>query len=113
MKRLLLGAALLGAMAVPTAASAAPADQAQCRQTVKDLAVAASEEGTYGDFVSDTIYGNEPNIVGPFSPGGPEEQEPGTQAGRVVPSASPGPESIAGGSFTMGEFQALVRAACA
>ena len=47
---------------------------------------------TVGDCLSDGFYGNEPNIVGPFAPGGPAEQEPGTQAGRVVPSQSPGPK---------------------
>lgn len=51
----------------------------------------AQSEGTVGDCISDGIYGNEPNIVGPFAPGGPEEQEPGTRGGRVVPSQSPGP----------------------
>ena len=47
---------------------------------------------TVGDCISDGFYGNEPNIVEPFAPGGPAEQEPGTKAGRVVPSQSPGPK---------------------
>lgn len=47
---------------------------------------------TVGDCISDGFFGNEPNIVGPFAPGGPSEQEPGTKAGRVVPSQSPGPK---------------------
>ena len=113
MKRLLTIAVLGAALAVPATASAAPADQAQCRQDAKDLLVATSEEGTYGDFMSDTIFGNEPNIVGPFAPGGPEQQEPGSKAGRVVPSASPGPATIGGGSFSGGDLQAAIRAACA
>ena len=46
---------------------------------------------TVGDCISDGLYGNEPNIEGPFAPGGPAEQEPGTKGGRVVPSQSPGP----------------------
>jgi|GEM_PF-3046019 len=46
---------------------------------------------TVGDCISDGLYGNEPNIVGPFAPGGPAEQPPGSVAGRVVPSQSPGP----------------------
>ena len=46
---------------------------------------------TVGDCMSDGLYGNEPNIEGPFAPGGPAEQEPGTKGGRVVPSQSPGP----------------------
>ena len=51
-----------------------------------------AQEGTVGDCISDGLYGNEPNIEGPFAPGGPEEQEPGSLAGgRVAPSQSPGP----------------------
>ena len=50
-----------------------------------------AEKPTVGDCISDGIYGNEPNIEGPFAPGGPAEQEPGTKGGRVVPSQSPGP----------------------
>ena len=46
---------------------------------------------TVGNCISDIIYGNEPNIVGPFAPGGPAEQLPGTKGGRVVPTQSPGP----------------------
>jgi hypothetical protein len=49
-----------------------------------------------GNCISDGLYGNEPNIVGPFAPGGPAEQEPGTKGGRVVPSQSPGPFVNAG-----------------
>lgn len=47
---------------------------------------------TVGDCISDGFYGNEPNIVGPFAPGGPAEQDPGTKGGRVVASQSPGPK---------------------
>jgi hypothetical protein len=47
---------------------------------------------TVGDCISDGFYGNEPNIVDPFAPGGPQEQAPGSAAGRVVPSQSPGPK---------------------
>jgi hypothetical protein len=46
---------------------------------------------TVGDCISDGFLGNEPNIVDPFAPGGPAEQEPGAAAGRVTPSQSPGP----------------------
>lgn len=45
---------------------------------------------TTGDCVSDFFYGNEPNMAN-GAPGGPAEQEPGTQAGNVLPSQSPGP----------------------
>lgn len=66
---------ILGAAALAAAASAATAQRA----------------GTVGDCISDGFYGNEPNIEGPYAPGGPSEQEPGTKGGRVVPSQSPGP----------------------
>ena len=102
--------AALGISAAP--AAAAPSDQAECRQQVRAALIASSEEGTYGDFMSDTIFGNEPNIVGPFSPGGPSEQEPGTKAGRVVPSSSPGPDTVGGGRITGGEVQENIRTFC-
>jgi hypothetical protein len=61
------------------------------------FAAGNSQSGaTVGDCISDGLYGNEPNIVGPFATGGPAEQEPGTKAGRVVPSQSPGPFVNAG-----------------
>ena len=45
---------------------------------------------TVGDCMSDGLYGNEPNMAD-GSLGGPAEQEPGSQAGNVLPSQSPGP----------------------
>lgn len=45
---------------------------------------------TVGNCISDIVYGNEPNMAD-GSPGGPAEQTPGSQAGNVVPSQSPGP----------------------
>ncbi len=102
--------------AVPATAGAAPSDNGACRQFVHDATVAASTEGTRGDFVSDVFYGNEPNIVGPFAPGGPSEQEPGTKGGRVVPSQSPGPKVTTPGGVvagpTFGDFQQGVKAFC-
>ena len=52
----------------------------------------AHSGATVGDCISDGFYGNEPNMIEPFAPGGPAEQEPGSQAGRVIPSQSPGPK---------------------
>ena len=46
---------------------------------------------TVGDCISDGFYGNEPNMSN-GAPGGPAEQAPGSQAGNVVPSQSPGPK---------------------
>ena len=51
---------------------------------------AQSGDANVGNCMSDILYGNEPNMAD-GTPGGPEEQEPGTQAGNVLPSQSPGP----------------------
>ena len=56
-------------------------------------AIAAGNDqsgATVGDCMSDILYGNEPNMAN-GSLGGPAEQEPGSQAGNVLPSQSPGP----------------------
>ena len=45
---------------------------------------------TVGDCISDGFYGNEPNMAN-GAPGGPADQAPGSQAGNVLPSQSPGP----------------------
>ena len=45
---------------------------------------------TVGDCMSDGLYGNEPNMAN-GRPGGPAEQAPGSQAGNVLPTQSPGP----------------------
>jgi len=96
--------AMFLSMAVPT--FAAPNEQGQCRQDANDLFVYLSSEGTRGDFMSDVIFGNEPN----------EEN------GQTVPSQSPGPFVNTGPNepprndrtfgFTGGDLQALVRASC-
>jgi hypothetical protein len=77
MRKTIYFAALAGAFIVSGAASAAGNNKSG---------------PTVGDCISDGFYGNEPNIVGPFAPGGPAEQEPGTKGGRVVASQSPGPK---------------------
>ena len=50
----------------------------------------AQSGATVGDCISDGFYGNEPNMAD-GSAGGPAEQAPGTKAGNVLPSQSPGP----------------------
>ena len=55
------------------------------------LAAGNTQSGaTVGDCISDGFYGNEPNMAD-GSAGGPAEQQPGSQAGNVLPSQSPGP----------------------
>ena len=66
-------------LAIATAALASPAALA-----------AGNGSATVGDCISDGFYGNEPNMAD-GSLGGPAEQQPGTQAGNVLPSQSPGP----------------------
>jgi hypothetical protein len=71
---------LLLAAVVAIAASATP------------VVAAGNEQSgfTVGDCISDVVYGNEPNMADGTA-GGPAEQEPGTQAGNVLPTQSPGP----------------------
>jgi hypothetical protein len=95
--RIVRSTAFLFATAAATAglwsgiASADPGT-GDCRQGAQDALQAASSEGTRGDFVSDVIFGNEPNTTAPAPPNsGPEELSPGDQAGTIVPSQSPGP----------------------
>jgi hypothetical protein len=54
------------------------------------LAAGPENNTTVGDCMSDILYGNEPNMAN-GAPGGPAEQESGTQAGNVVSTQSPGP----------------------
>ena len=71
---------LLLAVVVASAAAASPV-----------VAAGNAQSGaTVGDCVSDGFYGNEPNMADGSS-GGPAEQTPGTQAGNVVSTQSPGP----------------------
>ena len=103
MRRML---AVLLVLAFPTVAQADPSENGECRQAAHDAMVAASEEGTRGDFMSDVIFGNEPN----------------EEAGQTVPSQSPGPFVNTGANepprndrlfgFTGGDLQELVRASC-
>ncbi|MEO8548007.1 MAG: hypothetical protein ABI422_06535 [Sphingomicrobium sp.] len=51
----------------------------------------AQSGATVGDCISDGFYGNEPNMANGAA-GGPAEQAPGTNAGNVIPSQSPGPK---------------------
>jgi len=112
-------AASLVASASPATANEANENGA-CRQAAGDALVAASTEGTRGDFMSDVLFGNEPNMAN--ANGGPSEQEPGSQAGNVLASWSPGPFVNTGFNepprndrvrgFDGGDLQAAIRAAC-
>ena len=122
-KKFLASTAISGAVLLNLAspALAAPNDQGQCRQDAGALFVASSTEGTRGDFMSDVIFGNEPNMAD-GSLGGPSEQDPGTQANNVLSSWSPGPFVNTGENlpprndrtfgFTGGDLQGLVKLAC-
>ena len=102
MRKIIIGAAVLGLSAFGAVAPA------QAAGKPGDGEVFANQ----GDCISDGFFGNEPNIVGPFAPGGPQEQEPGSRDGRVVPSQSPGPQvtnpdgTVRAGA-TIGDLQRL------
>ena len=114
--------ACIAIIALTLPGSPAAADgKGACRQAANDLFVSLSGEGTRGDFMSDVIFGNEPNMAD-GSAGGPSEQEPGTQAGNVLATWSPGPFRNTGENtpprndrtmgFGGGDLQALVKTAC-
>jgi hypothetical protein len=117
MRTLFVVVAVVAALVISGSPAAA---DGECRQEFGDAFVAASTEGTRGDFMSDVIFGNEPNMAN--AAGGPSEQEPGSQAGNVLASWSPGPFVNTGENlpprndrtrgFDGGDLQALVRAAC-
>lgn len=127
MRNLIASIAVVAALVV--SGSPATANEANengaCRQAANDAFIAASlaesGEGTRGDFMSDVIFGNEPNMAN-GSPGGPSEQTPGSQAGNVLATWSPGPWINTGENlpprndrtrgFGGGDLQALVQAAC-
>jgi hypothetical protein len=71
--------------------------------TVPAMAAGNGNSGpTVGDCVSDGFYGNEPNMADGTA-GGPAEQDPGTQAGNVLASQSPGPfKTLPNGSVVRG-----------
>jgi hypothetical protein len=77
LKKVIVCALSLGALIVPSAALASGNSKPQTQLTV-------------GNCISDVVYGNEPNMAN-GAPGGPAEQEPGTNGGNVVPTQSPGP----------------------
>ncbi|HET6701166.1 MAG TPA: hypothetical protein VFH14_05160 [Gemmatimonadaceae bacterium] len=118
MSRLIVVVTIVAALVVSGTPAAA---DGECRQEAHETFVAASGEGTMGDFMSDVIFGNEPNMAN-GAPGGPSEQAPGSQAGNVLASWSPGPWVNTGENspprndrtrgFDGGDLQALVRAAC-
>ena len=55
------------------------------------FAAGSAQSGpSVGDCISDGFYGNEPNMADGTA-GGPAEQTPGSQAGNVLASQSPGP----------------------
>lgn len=81
MLKRLVGATLTGALVLVSLAGS----------STTALASGNDRSGfTVGDCISDVVYGNEPNMAN-GAPGGPAEQAPGTQAGNVVSTQSPGP----------------------
>lgn len=111
---------LLVAMAwlTPAATAAPQNDGAACRQEVREWVISQSSEGTIGDYNSDVLMGNEPNptTVDSDLDMGPDEinaeNGPGSVAGQVLPSESPGPQTQGGGSFGPSDAQEIIRAIC-
>ena len=77
--------------AVHKALALAGASAALLVAAVPALGAGNEQSGfTVGDCISDVVYGNEPNMAN-GAPGGPAEQDPGTNGGNVLPTQSPGP----------------------
>src|SRR5687767_7897266 len=97
----LCAAILLAAVAAVSLSGGAGAEPGtgECVQAAHDDAIALldspndEEGGSLGDAIADGLYGNEPNLLNTNTDDdlGPNEVEPGSSAGSVVPSLSPGP----------------------
>jgi hypothetical protein len=83
-----------------------------CVQVGQDLIVAVldspfdTESGNRGDARADGFFGNEPNLTDTNTnlDLGPNEVDPGSSAGSVVPSQSPGPQDTNGDPTTWGSI---------
>ena len=66
-----------------------------------------TESGKLGDAISDGFFGNEPNLLNTDTNDdlGPSEVAPGSSAGSVAPSLSPGPKTNGGGFTTWGSLK--------
>ena len=92
-----------------------------CVQTVKAFIDATLDspfdtDSSHGDAISDGFFGNEPNLLNTNTNDdlGPNEVDPGSSAGFVVGSGSPGPHLIGGGFFTWGSLiNGVVSDSCA
>ncbi len=80
MRRRIVTATLIGGLVLVSLAGT----------TISALGAGPENLTTVGDCMSDVLYGNEPNMAN-GAPGGPAEQAPGSQAGNVVSTQSPGP----------------------
>ena len=63
---------------------------ALCAAAAAPAAAGPGSGGTVGYCISDILYGNQPNMAD-GTPGGPQDQMPGTKGGNVLPTQSPGP----------------------
>jgi len=93
-------------MAFPGTAFADPGT-GDCVKTVKAIIDAGLDspndtDSNHGDAISDGFFGNEPNLPDSDLDLGPNEVDPGSGAGSVVPSQSPGPQVNNGGFTTWG-----------
>ena len=87
-------------------------DTGECVQDGHDLILLVldspndTEVGNLGDAIADGFFGNEPNLLNTNTNDdlGPEEVAPGSSAGEVVGSSSPGPGTIGGGFTTWGSL---------
>ncbi len=107
---------LVGMMLLLAVSAAASPGTGECKQATKAAAIAALSpvEGTLGDAVSDGFFGNEPNLLNTNTNDdlGPEQVAPGSSAGFVEGSLSPGPKTIGGGFTTLGSVMSATANDC-
>ncbi len=116
---LIVLAVMLVVALFPTTAFAGPGT-GDCVKLVKafvdaSLDSASDTEASHGDAISDGFFGNEPNLLNTNTnlDLGPNEVDPGSSAGFVVGSSSPGPSTIGGGFTTWGSvFSGVVKDNC-
>jgi hypothetical protein len=103
---------LVALTTAPALAAPPPGSYGECVQLLQAITAATLDspfdtDSSLGDAISDGFFGNEPNLLNTNTnlDLGPDEVSPGTQAGTVEASLSPGPGTIGGGFLTWGAIK--------
>jgi hypothetical protein len=121
MKKILFLTILAALLLASTGVAYADPGTGDCVKTVKAIIDGTLDSPTdtdsnHGDAISDGFFGNEPNLLNTNTNDdlGPNEVDPGSSAGSVAGSSSPGPSTIGGGFTTWGSvIHSVVKDNCA